>query len=326
MDRRIYSTSLWIAASLLAAACSKDPAGTDTAGETASSSSGGVSTVDPTTGKPGTEGTTVATTSESTGAPTTSTATSEPLTTTEPATTSGTTEASTSIGTEATTGGGVPMPVDCGGKIYACGDAIDNDMDGKIDGGDPECTSPCDDTESSFQTNLPGQNKDCNADCYWDGDSGQGNDGCSWNLQCDPSNPGADVGCAYDPNKKDCAAMQPDMCIMLCAQLAPNGCDCFGCCDVTTPNGVIEVYLGGNPDCALNNLDACNTCTKQPGCSNDCHPEKCELCFGQDQLPDGCMEAGCDNKQPCMVDQNGNSDCPEGSFCSTGCCQAIIPK
>lgn len=316
---------MWMAASLLAVACSKDPAGTDSTGETAGSSSGSATTVEPTTGKPDGTTTAGATTSGTTTAGSTSGSSGEPQTTTDSGST-GSTGANTSIGTEATTGGGVPMPVDCGGKIYACGDAIDNDMDGKIDGGDPECTSPCDDTESSFQTNLPGQNKDCNADCYWDGDSGQGNDGCSWNLQCDPSNPGADVGCAYDPNKKDCAAMQPDMCIMLCAQLAPNGCDCFGCCDVTTPNGVIEVYLGGNPDCALNNLDACNTCTKQPGCSNDCHPEKCELCFGQDQLPDGCMEAGCDNKQPCMVDQNGNSDCPEGSFCSTGCCQAIIPQ
>jgi hypothetical protein len=120
--------------------------------------------------------------------------------------------------------------------------------------------------------------------------------------------------------------MQADMCIQFCSELAPNGCDCFGCCDVKTQNGTVQVYLGGNPECSLNNLAACNSCTKQPGCSNGCDPQKCELCFGEDKLPDGCMEAGCDNKLPCMVDQNGNSDCLDGTFCSTGCCQPIIPK
>lgn len=320
-----------MAAALLAAACSKDPAATETASESASSSGSEASTVDPTTGtigttgKPGTDSTTDATTvgattAEATTGPLPTSTTSEPLTTTEPATsTTGTT-------TGGTTEAGVPMPVECGGQIYECGDAIDNDGDGKIDGGDPECTSPCDDSEGSFQTNLPGQNKDCQSDCYWDGDSGQGNDSCIWNLKCDPSNPGEVIGCAYDPNQKGCDVMQPAMCLEFCAPLAPNGCDCFGCCDVDTPNGTVQVYLGGNPDCSLSNLEACNSCTKQPGCSNDCDPQKCELCFGEDQLPEGCEEAGCDNKQPCMVDKVGNSDCPDGTFCSTGCCQDIIPK
>jgi hypothetical protein len=317
-----------MATSLLAAACSKDPNTTATAGESESTSaSTAASTLDPTTGKPGTDGTTAATAEPTTAEPSTgeplTTGTTEPLTTTEPATTTGTTAGTTS---GETTEGSVPMPVECGGKIYQCGDALDNDGDGKIDGGDPECTSPCDDSEDSFQTNLPGQNKDCLSDCYWDGDSGQGNDSCIWNLQCDPQNPGVDIGCAYDPDKKDCDPMQPAMCLEFCSQLAPNGCDCFGCCDVPTPDGTIQVYLGGNPGCSLSNLDACGSCTKQPGCSNDCNPEKCELCFGQDELPEGCREAGCDNKLPCKVDQQGNSDCLEGFFCSTGCCQPIIPK
>lgn len=319
-----------MAASLLAAACTKDPKAAETEGDTASSSSGTQTTVEPTTGKPATDSstagpTTSATSEPSTGEPLT-TSTSEPLTTTEPTTTgtSGGTSGGTTIGE--TTEGSVPMPVDCGGKIYQCGDALDNDGDGKIDGGDPECTSPCDDSEGSFQTDLPGQNKDCLADCYWDGDSGQGNDSCVWSLQCDPLNPGADIGCAYDPDKKGCDAQQAQMCLDFCSQLAPNGCDCFGCCNVDTPNGTVQIYLGGNPECSLGNLDACNTCTFQTDCGNACNPEKCELCFGEDELPEGCEEASCDNKQPCKVDAQGNSDCPEGKFCSTGCCQDIIPK
>ena len=321
-----------MAAGLLVAACAKDPKGTATDGGTASSGSE-AGTIEASTGTPTTDGATAGPTTA--GPTTTGPSTGEPLTTTtsEPATTSGTTSGTTSTTSTTTattggetTGGGVPMPVECAGKIYQCGDALDNDRDGNIDGGDPECTSPCDDSEGSFQTNLPGQNKDCLSDCYWDGDSGQGNDSCVWNLQCDPQNPGEVIGCAYDPAKNGCDVMQPAMCLEFCSQLAPNGCDCFGCCDVATPNGVIQVYLGGNPDCSLQDLDACNSCTKQPGCSNDCNPEKCELCFGQDELPEGCMVPGCDNKEPCTVDKLGNSNCLEGFFCSTGCCQAIIPK
>lgn len=298
-------------------ACGKDTTTTATGG----SSSGGVVTdatgdpqttapatgdPDPTTGEPGTSTGPVAT-STSTGS------TGEPASTTELATGS------------SSGGGGVTVPVECGGMIYECGDAVDNDGDGKLDGGDPECTSPCDDSEQSFQTDLPGQNMDCLADCYWDGDSGQGNDHCVWSLKCDPENPGVDIMCEYDPDKKDCDTMQPATCLEVCAGITPNGCDCFGCCSVDTPDGAVQIYLGGNPECSLQNLGACGSCTFQPGCNNTCKPEECELCFGQDELPEGCDVASCDDKVPCKVDKFGNSDCAEGFFCSTGCCQPIEP-
>src|SRR5690606_39346632 len=47
----------------------------------------------------------------------------------------------------------------CGTEVYACGDTLDNDMDGLIDLDDPECTTPCDDDEGTFKTSLPGQNR-----------------------------------------------------------------------------------------------------------------------------------------------------------------------
>src|SRR5690606_20384519 len=61
----------------------------------------------------------------------------------------GTSEATTS---EPSTGGpdGMCVPLPCEGKIYACGDCIDNDGDGKVDQADPECISPCDDREDTF--------------------------------------------------------------------------------------------------------------------------------------------------------------------------------
>ena len=324
MTRSISRRSLFVCLCSLATACGKDNTTVTSGG---SSSSGAASTelssdphtTAPTSGDPGattTEqatGTSASTTTAGGSTTTTITGTTEPATTIEPGTGS------------SSTGDGVTVPVACGGTIYECGDAIDNDGDGKIDGGDLECTSPCDDSEGSFQTNLPGQNLDCLADCYWDGDSGQGNDHCVWSLKCDPENPGADINCEYDPNKKDCDTMQPALCLEVCAALTPNGCDCFGCCNVDTPNGIIQIYLGGNPNCSLQNLGACGSCTFQEGCNNSCNPEACELCFGQTELPPGCDEAGCDNKIPCKVDKFGNSDCAEGYFCSTGCCQPIEP-
>lgn len=272
------------------------------------------------------------TTTLTTGAPTTGTGTTEEPTggsgTSEPGTSTTTTTTttgetgSTGASTGETTDGGMPMPVACSGKIYQCGDAIDNDGDGKIDGGDKECTSPCDDSEGSFQTDLPGQNLDCKNDCYWDADSGVGNDKCEYDLQCDPQNPGGMIGCEY---KKECEPVVPDQCLTVCEELVPNGCDCFGCCHVNTGNGTVDIFLGSNPDCSLDNIDACGKCTFQESCNNLCDPDNCEVCFGE-ELPPGCEEASCDGDDvPCEVDQNGVSNCAEGFFCQTGCCKPIEP-
>ena len=60
-----------------------------------------------------------------------------------------------------------------------CSDGIDNDGDGKIDYDDPECVGGLDNDESSFATGIPGDNVDaCKQDCFFDGNSGMGDDGC----------------------------------------------------------------------------------------------------------------------------------------------------
>jgi cysteine-rich repeat protein len=214
------------------------------------------------------------------------------------------------------------LELTCGGKLYQCGNGFDDDNDGKIDLKDPECTSPCDDDEGSFQTKLPGQNKDCKADCYFDANSGGGDDKCEWNLKCDPQNPGKDVGCAYDPNLKMCSLMMPPACLDFCVPLVPNGCDCFGCCQI----GEKFVYLDSNPQCNINNLDACNACTFFPSCNNPCMPDKCEICFGQDEddLPPECGgQPTCEGDlKPCT----DSSQCMLGEFCQTGCCVDVIPQ
>ena len=58
-----------------------------------------------------------------------------------------------------------------------------------------------------------------------------GDDGCQWELKCDPANIGAGAAarCPYDPSYKNCPATQSQKCVDKCPAITPNGCDCFGC-------------------------------------------------------------------------------------------------
>jgi hypothetical protein len=224
------------------------------------------------------------------------------------------------------TGGGGGNPVVCGNNIYACGNGVDDDGDGLIDLFDPECTGPCDDDESSFQTGIPGANVDCKQDCFFDGNSGQGDDGCIWNLRCDPANPGANVGCAYTGGN-NCNHQPPNQtqgCIDFCTPFVPPGCDCFGCCTVQTPDGPVDIFLNSGPDCSLQNLDACQSCTSQiDDCGTPCVPEECQICFGESEPPPGCGGNMCPSGNPCDADQPGS--CPASYFCYLGCCYPPPP-
>ncbi len=78
--------------------------------------------------------------------------------------------------------GGAPTNVaTCQGKIYACGELLDNDGDGLIDSQDPDCLGLCDNTEDSYCGGIPGQNSaPCKMDRYFGQDTGSGNDDCYW--------------------------------------------------------------------------------------------------------------------------------------------------
>lgn len=82
-----------------------------------------------------------------------------------------------------------------------------------------------------------------------------------------------------------------------------------------------NIYIG---DCSLDKIDQCEKCSPSQDCLDPCNPENCEVCFGQD-LPPGCDMPECDNMIPCMIDDMGGSDCPDGTFCQTGCCEPIVP-
>ncbi|MCA9710177.1 MAG: hypothetical protein KDK70_30335 [Myxococcales bacterium] len=236
--------------------------------------------------------------------------------------TADTTDTASSSGdtTTTTTTGDPNNPVDCGGTIWACGDGKDNDGDGFIDLNDPECTGPCDDDESSFQTGIPGDNMDCKQDCFFDGNSGQGDDGCVWDLRCDPENPGEFINCEYTGGN-NCDNQPPNQdqgCIEFCEPFVPPGCDCFGCCEVHLDDGTsVWIFLNSHPDCALDNLAACTECSPQiDDCGNTCEPQECELCFGETELPPGCDETNCPDSMPCME----HADCANDYFCYLGCC------
>jgi hypothetical protein len=272
----------------------------------------------------------------------------------------GSTSSGTAGGGGGTAGSGnfiPPPPTEkayCLNQLYECGDLEDNDGDGLIDYQDPDCLGPCDNTEDSYYPDLPGESgQDCDLDCFWD--TGLGHEElCYWDHHCDPyadtTNPAVNPQdlCAWDtaangpvdeqtfpPSPYNCDDMftsQPQECIDDCMPLAPNGCDCFGCCELPAGSGSY-VWLGSYDEskagtCTLADvLDAtmCKPCTPVPGCNNPC--EHCELCLGKTELPADCGEGGgppqqCDPElQPCGL--AGQDPCPSNHYCITGCCQPI---
>jgi len=260
--------------------------------------------------------------------------------------TSATGGASATGGTSAT-GGAAGL----GTGTTACDNGIDDDGDGLIDGLDPECTGAFDNDEGSFATGIPGDNKDPKwQDCFFDGNSGSGDDGCRYPTSCLYGDTVAD-----DPA---CAVSQD--CIAFCGARTPNGCDCFGCCTVQTADGSVDIYTASS--CSLDKIDdeaACPRCVKSIGCENPCG--ECELCPGKTVAdlpasctppdtgtggaggtggtggtgsagaPDGTGGTGGTPPPPAYTCDNGEQvcgpglpACPAGLYCEQGCCLVVV--
>jgi hypothetical protein len=263
------------------------------------------------------------------------------------------------------------------GGTSECSDCIDNDSDGKADAADPDCTGPLDNSEANLGTNISGDNMNCHQDCFFDGDSGPGNDDCYWNLYCDPLEPSQHIispqpqtkcypfdasklgtaecpwqttTCATDPGG---VCNQSQLCLDTCLPITPNGCDCFGCCEVpmaaggtktvllrdtcdTNPDGTIDPLQDDNNDGKLD----CPPCTQHPDCLNPCG--LCEVCVGKPAPDPSCFQqtdafvwpydgsppdGDAGSATPCApgvlycgpggIDPNM---CPPGTYCITGCC------
>ncbi|HUQ04935.1 MAG TPA: hypothetical protein VM261_20675 [Kofleriaceae bacterium] len=198
-------------------------------------------------------------------------------------------------------------PGECVTGPSQCTDGLDNDNDNMTDLGDVECTSACDNDEGSFGTGQPGDNRDPNwQDCFFDGNSGAGNDGCRYNTCClfPAGHPSA---CTQQQiNQGYCDVTQE--CVDTCAPAAPPGCDCFGCCKICGVTGACADSAGCVqvvilPGC--NFEDVCSDTVNCPPCqqSGECTT----------QCPTGTAE--------CSVD----GDCGNAMFCTDGCCVAQIP-
>lgn len=229
----------------------------------------------------------------------------------------------------------------CQNKVYACGDCVDNDGDERIDAWDTECTGPCDDTEDSYFSGIPGANQaPCREDCYFDQDTGAGNDQCYWSQQCDPLAlapdypPSGEARCAYDASTKtpgttaSCAELlstQQPACLEICGPLTPNGCDGFGCCELPAGSnhfvwlGSTRQNIGSCSEATLMDPSACHPCTPVPAALNPC--DACESCVGRPSLAPSC--AGTSTRCPASVapcGQPGEPGCSAGEYCVTGCC------
>jgi len=253
------------------------------------------------------------------------------------------------------------------GVIYYCGDLQDSEEaqtggavpnDGFVDYQDPDCLGPCDNNEVGFTPNIAGNDNigSCDRDCYFDDNAGSGNDGCLRSQVCDmtlttAANAVDSSSCDYGPTMNKCPTPQTgsgvdpsdpayaDTCLDNCLPLLPNGCDCFGCCDVDGDPMTPAIFLGsgareGHPTCSretMNDPTKCYPCEQDLTCVNTCG--ECELCLGKtvDDLPASCFEPTdggappprCEGgEQPCGLP--GDSPCPTGFFCTTGCCVGII--
>jgi hypothetical protein len=225
--------------------------------------------------------------------------------------------------------------VPCQGHVYRCGNAVDDDDDGLIDDRDPDCLGPCSNNESGYFLGIPGgDSAPCRLDCYFDQDQGSGNDGCDWDHRCDPLEPDPDPQCAYTsppPAGVTCPPAQSEECGETCAPLVPNGCDCFGCCELPARSGryvfIGSVNADGVPTCGSDSVTSdadCHPCIPVGACLNTC--ATCELCLGRTELPPGCGEpdggtldvCGDPDRLDCGLPEH--PPCPDGYFCVTGCC------
>jgi hypothetical protein len=217
-----------------------------------------------------------------------------------------------------------------------CSNCMDDDGDGKIDGFDIQCTGPLDDNEASFSTGIPGDNIDAvDQDCFFDGDSGAGNDGCSIHVCC-LLGAATKADCPIGRNRYEPNACPPPIgtgtlsqkCIDTCGKLAPPGCDCFGCCTLCDPANPTQCYdiatnPSTSPNCTTETLadpTKCLPCTKVTDCGSPCGG--CILCPGQTMLPPECggMNQCPEGQTPCGPDNT----CGAGQYCSNGCCIGTI--
>ena len=211
----------------------------------------------------------------------------------------------------------------CGNVLCACNNGIDDDADGLPDMADPECVSAWDNDEGSLATGIPGDNRDdaCQ-DCFFDGNSGAGDDGCRVPSSC------LTAGNASSGQGGCNSCETTTKCQNFCEAYTPNGCDCFGCCTIQLGSNISKNVLLSE-GCSIDGttVTGCTECVPSTTCVNTCG--RCELCPGKvaQDLPADCQGAGADAGAPSPTCDDGEQRCGEGlpacdsgQACSFGCC------
>lgn len=212
----------------------------------------------------------------------------------------------------------------CGSAPCACNNGIDDDGDGTVDGFDIECTGGIDDDESSFATGIPGDNRDPKwQDCFFDGNSGAGDDRCRYPTEC----------LTGELSLDDEACSVTQACRDNCQPRTPKGCDCFGCCAIDLPGGSqANVLLQSS--CSLEKIgdeEACPSCVPSTECAappagpNPNQPDPNQPDPNQPDPNVPAADAGpptgvCGERTEC----NEAGRCAVGEFCSLGCCLIVI--
>jgi hypothetical protein len=200
----------------------------------------------------------------------------------------------------------------CGDTPCQCNNGVDDDGDGTVDGFDIECTGAIDNDERTFATGIPGDNRDPKwQDCFFDGNSGHGDDGCRYPTEC----------LTGELSLDDEACSVTQACRDNCQPRTPKGCDCFGCCAVPLPGGG-EANVLLTDTCSaekVGDAEACPVCVP----STECEPAP-PTDPGDPTTPDAGppdpVDPECNGRTQC--DEEGG--CPVGDFCSQGCCLVII--
>jgi hypothetical protein len=206
----------------------------------------------------------------------------------------------------------------CGKHVCACSNQEDDDLDRFADGFDDECTGAFDDDEASLGTGgIKIGNAQC-ANCFFGGHPGLSEDPCRISVSCLQ-------GGLPQRVPASCSTCDPSTeCVDSCLARTPNGCDCFGCCEVRLQNGsVVKVMLAAECSIEGNLVQGCQACVPNEACFNECGP--CELCPGKTlaDLPDECQREGgvaCEGSPVCAPE----NPCDLGQWCGFGCCLDLL--
>ena len=185
-------------------------------------------------------------------------------------------------------GGGIKIPI----GMPSAATASTTTATGKVDYNDPECVGPLDNDESSFATGIPGDNIDaCKQDCFFDGNSGMGDDGCDWQLKCDPRTNNAALPVRRAPTRSRTrpSVRCPRRSRASASTAAASWCRTAAIASAAARSRAPRRPSGWRRTCTAADFGdptKCPPCTQVTQCIVPC--ERCEVCIGKPTIPADC--------------------------------------